>query len=237
MSDDKLQKSSAALGNQLQPVVEFVTGFMSSERKDWYLSAGHILQRVRGGRFLQTLLNEVNAYREKGRIKEDYFNTEQGQACLQELFDALDKDSPDEIRFKAMKAVLMTAATESKSTREDVLPQQLMGICRSLSSAEVLLLSAAFTWRAPDGTQSSVSWMHHALQHSALEIRELVTATERLLVEKSLFTRFAYKDESGFFPGKHGRLSELGFRVCEFIKAYEPEKQETPGVPPPERHW
>lgn len=212
----------AKIGEQLQAITEFLTGFASSEKKDWILSFGYVLQRIRGGRFLETLLNELNQYREKGRIKHGYFQTDQGQTCLQELLDALDKDSPDEIRFKAMKAVLLVAASERHSSRADVLPQQLMRICRQLSSTEVLILTACHTIYKQHEWDDQISnnferFVPLVTKKSGLEIDDLVLLNtdglraKRLIIKNSRTTILVFK------------LSPLGERLCQFIEAYQPE--------------
>jgi hypothetical protein len=220
----------AAVLNVIQGIVELATGVAASDREDWYSSAGRVLQRVRGGRFTKTLVDEIRAYRDKGRIKDDYFQTEQGQTCMQELLNAVDDDSPDEIRFNAMKAIVMTAATEQKSSRNDVVPQQLMYICRSLSSTEVLVLAASYTYK-PAVNKGEVDdrteiWIDHVLRESKLQFNELVRISENSLIEKRLFYRHKYPDGSAFWPTKWGRLTELGFMLCEFIKTYEPQVAE-----------
>jgi hypothetical protein len=95
-------------------LVEFLSGIASSDRKDWALSIGYLLQRVRGGEFLNQLLEKIQKYREKGKIKADYLSTSQCLNCLQEVLNFIDQDSPDEVRFNAMKKRVSNGSTGRK---------------------------------------------------------------------------------------------------------------------------
>ena len=80
---------SEILWKTYQGLAEGLTGIAASERKEIFLSIGYLFQRVRGGEFLGDFLKTWEHFREKGRIKEDYANTEQCQASVQEILDSL----------------------------------------------------------------------------------------------------------------------------------------------------
>jgi len=117
-------KALGPVADTLQALTEGLTGIASSEKKELFLSIGYLLQRLRGQSFLEALHAEWQRLREKGRIRDDYSQTEQCQACLQELLDCLDRDSPDKVRFDFIKGVFLAAAQEKRSDRDSVLPQQ-----------------------------------------------------------------------------------------------------------------
>jgi hypothetical protein len=180
--------TSELLADSLKALVEGISGVASSDRKDLILSIGHIFQRVRSGCFLETLWREWNQFREKGRIKDDYVETEQHQACLQEMLDFLDKDSPDEIRFSFLKRIFMSAATETSSNRDSVLPQQYMHLCRGLRSGEVLVLKATYYVGKKGGydtVTNAQSWLQTIAQKSGLKHPQLVDIYDRTLEEKN----------------------------------------------------
>jgi len=203
-------------------LAEGITGVAASERKDLILSLGHLFQRARSGRFLRTLMDEWDYYREKGRIKDDYIQTEQHQECLQEMLDFLDKDSPDEVRFSVLKNFISVAATEMKSMRDSVLPQQYMRLCRRLSAGEILVLSTTYHIAQNDVPKqkdsSAVNWLAKIAENSGLKYWELVEIHERNLIEKNLLTRREQADRSGVSLGKHYRLTGLGYEICQFIE-------------------
>lgn len=184
---------------------------------------------MRGAEFLSQLLKEWNQYRDKGRVKDDYQKSEQHKVCLQELFDFLSKDSPDEIRFSILKKILLVAATESRSTRESLAPQQYMRIGRELSDGEILVLFACYralrdetetAWR----TESNVgagAWLQRIAALSGLVHTELVEIHEIALEEKRLINRRLHPDRSGVQLRSNYRLTSLGLKFCEFVASYD----------------
>lgn len=205
-------------------LVEGITGIAVSGRADLILSLSHIFQRARSGNFLSVLLKEWDKYREKGQVKDDYVQTEQHQECLQEMLDFLDRDSPDAPRFSMLKAIFLGAATESISSRDSVLPQQYMSLCRTLSSGEVLVLNSTFALTERGGitldSQAS-TWLEIIAKESGLESKELVEIHERKLIEKNLLTDRTFSDRSGIRGGGNLRLTPLAVAICRFIKEFD----------------
>jgi hypothetical protein len=117
------------------------------------------------------------------------------------------------------------------STRHDPLPQQLMQICRSLSSTDILILSASHKVSGTEFLQEAKSrgtghgttqvWIEQVLKHTGLRFPEIVRLREDPLMEKRLLSRHIYPDGSGFALTNHFRLTELGFHLCNFIAAAE----------------
>lgn len=206
-------------------LAEGVTGLAVSEKKDFILSVGHILQRMRSGHFLNAFLKEWDIYKEKGRVKDDYEFTDQRLNCLQELLEFLDKDSPDELRFSIMKKIFLVAATETSSDRNSYLPVQYMKICRSLQSGEVLVLNSSFriskdisTWESQHGAET---WLRMVAKESGLEFPELVEIHESQLINKNLISPRTYEDRSGAQFKPYFRLTGLGHSFCKYIETYE----------------
>jgi len=207
-------------------LAEGITGIAASKKEDLYLSAGYLLQRARSGEFLKTFMNEWNKFREKGRIQDEYTYTEQHQECLQEMLDFLDNDSPDQIRFSVLKNIFLNTATESFSSRDDVLPQQLLRIGRSLNSAEVLIIQTAYklSKEGEDASKRSTrDWRYAISRNSPLGYPELVESNEQTLENKGLIHRRVDPDNSMFSKPGHFRLTGLGLRLCEFMTEYKPE--------------
>lgn len=214
--DDNMLRPVA---DTLQALTEGLTGIAASERKDLFLSIGYLLQRLRGQSFLEALHVEWQRLRKKGRIKEDFAQTEQCQACLQELLDCLDRESPDQIRFDFIKKVFLAAATETKSNRDNLLPQQYMRLARQLSSGEILVLTAAYrlSKNPPNNDNLAESWLREVVAESGLEHKSLIEIHERGLIEKYLLTERLQYDRSGVSLGAQYRLTSLAVGLCEFI--------------------
>ena len=220
----KNDKTSLMLRETAKGLIQGLFGVAASDRKDLILSIGYIFQRARSGTFLNALLKEWERYREKERIKDDYVNTDQHQECLQEMLDFLDRDSPDSLRFRMLKAIFLGAATEIQSTRDSVLPQQYMSICRNLSSGEALVLQATYAIVERGVNSSSIhatDWLRDISKESGLESSELVEIHERKLIEKNLIAGRKYGDRSGVELGSFYRLTPLGLAICKFITTFE----------------
>lgn len=213
------------LGDTIQALAEGLTGLAASSRKDLVLSVGAIFQRMRSADFLSALLAEWNKYREAGRIKDDYLRTEQHKACLGELLEFLEQSIPDETRFKVVKQIVLVAAEEKLSTRNDVMPVQFMRIARDLSSAEVLILNACFKASQQDFWKGNdhYAWHDYITQETGLAYKDLVETHTKVLEGKSLLLPPRFGDRSGIPLKPYFRLIELGYGLCNFINAYEPE--------------
>jgi hypothetical protein len=223
------ESTSLALADSLKAVVEGITGVAASSSTDLALSIGHVFQRMRGAEFLSQLLKEWNQYRDRGRVKDDYQKTEQHKVCLQELFEFLSKDSPDEVRFSVLKKILLVAASETKTTRESLAPQQYIRIGRQLDDGEIMVLFACYralkdksdiAWRTEQHVSAGV-WVKRITALSGLEHPELVEIHEMSLEEKRLINRRQHGDRSGVQLKPTYRLTSLGLKFCEFVASYD----------------
>jgi hypothetical protein len=222
-------KTENVIANTLTGLVQGLTGVATSSKTDLILSISHTFQRMRGGQFLSVLLDEWNRFKGKGKVKEDYQHTEQHKVCLQELLEFLDKDSPDEIRFKALKQIFLVAASEEITDRNSMLPQQFMKIARSLSSGEVILLKSIYRVVKEEPIDSKQhlgvqGWISKMTSVSGLKYSGLVEIYEQDLMDKKLVTPRTHGDKSGVSISPYFRLSDLGYELCNFIEAYKINK-------------
>ena len=185
------------------------------------LSIGHILQRLRGGRFLNVLKDEWNGYKEQGRISDEFEQSDDNLDCLQELLDFVDRDIPDSRRLEAMKNLYLNIAVNSASDTPALNNQQLMRVCRSLSSGELIVLLNAYKLGLQKteqqwGSQVASSWLRLVAEESGLYV-ELVELNEGELIEKRLLSRRTHGDGSGVKLGHHFRVTDVGGALCEWI--------------------
>ncbi len=200
-----------------------VAGILSSDKHQIILSAGKVIQSIRGGGFLKILDKEFKEYRDKGRIKDGYLVSDQAKNNLQILLNFIDDDSPDEVRFNAMKAIFLGAATEEMSSRDDIISTELLKIGHTLSSGEFLVLTTAY--RLKDTADfnkhwGAADWNMVIAKESHLDYAELVEIHEQKLMEKYLLSGRTMNDRSGVSVNPHFRLSGLAIRLCDFIKEY-----------------
>jgi len=220
------QNTEDVLRTTLRSLIEGLTGITTSSKSELILSISHIFQKMRGGQFLSQLLKEWERYKEKGKVKDDYQFTEQHKACLQELLEFLDKDSPDEVRFKVLKQIFLVAASEEASDRKSFLPLQFMKIARSLTDGEIILLTTI--WQIAkehkgeyDQHYGAARWIQVVTEASGMKHKELVEIHEQGLMEKRLITPRQLADRSGVQVKPYCRLTDLGYEFCNFIEKYE----------------
>ena len=98
--------------------LEFITGFLGSEKLDRRLSAGRLVQASIKLKLFSQLGKEIERFIEKGKIKEDFLDKEQSKQSLFELLKFIDTDSPDEDRFEAMKLLFLKSVSFNSSEEE-----------------------------------------------------------------------------------------------------------------------
>lgn len=203
-----------------------LTGVAGTDKLQLYMIPGRLWQAARNKSFLHQLVQEINILKEKGKIREDYLETEQANATLQELLAAFDNPPMDETKFKALKAIFLKAASETLTSRDDSTPQFLMEIAKELTSAEILLLSAIHKVgknKVPTKIQENAQeWLQYMIQNSQLKTTGLVELTETKLIEKKLISDREHSDRSGIKRGCHFRLTDLGLALCKFFADDEP---------------
>jgi hypothetical protein len=185
-----------------------------------------MLQNIRATNLLSVLQKEWEYWKDKGKIKEDYHTTEQHLNCLHELLEFLDKDIPDELRFNTLKKILLIAASEKISSRDDILPQQFMRICKSLSSGGIIVLSTAYDLAKKNNFNfkehlDAENWLKIIAENSPLKSSSLVELHENNLMELKLISSRTHSDRSGILFVSRFRLTDLGIDFCKYIETYD----------------
>lgn len=213
-------------------IAEALTGILASDLKDWKLSAGKIIQATIKGNLLTQLGREIKKYREEGKIKEDYLESDINRASFKELLKFIDEETPDEIRFKAMKSIFLTSA----EGKDESLAYELLQICKQLSSGEILILKAAYdivnSRLAPNmpgvahNENLANRWFALIAKQIGHDLPHLVAVHEDHLAALQLISpRSQPKNFSvptiNFEPTQHFRLTPLGIKLCEFITRYD----------------
>ena len=209
------------LATTMESMAAGLAGVASSDRKEVILAVGRVFQMIRAYGFLGALRREWKEFRDKGLIDRGYTESEQHKACLQELLDCLDKDSPDQVRFDAIKSIFLTTATERLSSRDSFLPQQYMQTCRTLSSGDVVVLETIYEAVRQDDwdrdERLAVAWLKAVADRSGLKHIELVLEHEQRLIEKRLLIPRQFVDENEVILKDHWRLTNFGWELCRFI--------------------
>lgn len=230
-------------GRAVADFVQAITGLAASDRKDIIRDLSHLVQRGIQWKLASGLVDVYKDMQRRGKIKEDYENTDQCRQQSSYVFDAIKSDGAiDEKKFGAIKNLFLNSAQERLSDRNSLLPIVLMKKCSELEAGEIVVLETAFrlhnetiangdtTPRYPAG--DSHSWPSLIASESGLELPDLVIKYEESLMAKGLL--------NGRSPGGtiiadlNYHLSGTGLKLCEFIQDYEVSDSPTSGdVPKP----
>lgn len=205
--------------------IQTVTGFAASDKKDLVRDISHLVQRGIQGHLARGLVEEYNALKERGKIKEDYETTDQCRQQTSYVFDAIKGDGAiDEKRFRAMKNIFINSAEEKLSNRTETLPVELMSICGTLNGGEVVVLEAAYRLSKKENkvleyaANDASSWIRLIAKESGFGIEGLVAKHETTLLEKGLLgPRTA---GGNIVASTNYHLSDLGLKLCQFIQDY-----------------
>jgi len=212
---------------------EAITGFLSSDTNDKKLAAGHIIQSIFKGNLINQFGRELNNFREKGLIKEDYFATHKQQATLVEFLKFIDSgETPDEERFKAMKSLFFYSISKEATEKTEKDAYEMMQICKELSSMEVLILKANFnlvigTAKSHAGknvskrTNTRATWFITVANELGYDFPEIVERHEKHLMELKLISEIDNPSRNAMIPTDYFRLTTLGYKLCEFITKYD----------------
>lgn len=210
-------------------VSEFLTGMIGSEMSELRLSAGRLVQAAIKCRLYEQLGREIKYYRNKGKIKDDFFSTDKQRATLRELLEFIDNEAPDEERFKAMKSIFLKGISEDASETDEALAYELMQIGKKLESNDVIVLKAIHSLYKKieaEGRHDNVAkdgvagWVSYITKHSGHNVQELVLMSEQRLIDLKIISGRKYPDGSGMHSIETARLTPLGIKLCEFITAY-----------------
>jgi hypothetical protein len=226
---DNPQDALAFISDPLR-VAEALTGILVSDKKEWILSASKLVQASLKFKLLTQLGRELNGYREKGKIKEDYFATNSNQSSFNELLRFIDEEVPDEERMRAMKSIFLASISPKATEEDERLAYELMQLCRKLSSGDLLVLKATYEiskGKARGGievdTQKNIGaagWLQVVAHQIGHNLPSLVEAHEQRLMELRLISQRMFSDLSGFAATQHFRLTSSGYKLCEFISQY-----------------
>ncbi|MFH1698791.1 MAG: hypothetical protein ABH882_07015 [Candidatus Omnitrophota bacterium] len=211
-------------------VAEALTGMLASDKNELKLSAGRLVQASIKHKFLTQLGEEIKKYQEKGKIKEDYFATHKEQASLCELLKFIDEEIPDEERFKAIKSIFLFSISKDTIEEDKVLAYELLKICKKLRSGDLLVLKAAYEIvngetniklsESVSEFHSAAEWFNVISKQIGHNLPSLVEVYENNLTDLKLISDRKHPDRSGIFKTPYFRLTNLGFKLCEFITKY-----------------
>jgi hypothetical protein len=211
------------LEQPLSVIAESITGFLASGPKEWTLSVGRIVQAPFKAKLFEQVAKEIEDFRKKGKISEDFADRDNGAKTWVDLFTIIDQESPDEEKLDALKAMFFSVNKINIEDAERVAQYQLFQVAKKLTSNDLIVLRAVFEIEKPNDSPTAHNyheWARRIAQHIGHSISALVDLGDRNLEECGLFKRLNRGGESVVVP----RLTDLGHRLCNNIKWYHIEK-------------
>jgi hypothetical protein len=222
--------SLALLKKAIEESPEILTGVLGTLIPGALLPA-RLFHAGLKGQFAKQLTVELEEFRKKGQINEDYLKSEPAAACFSDLLDFIDRISPDPERYKAIREAFLRTMRRGEMGKGAVYAQQLLRIVYELSAGEIVVLATVYKMGS-GGEVTASFWLNDVANRSNILRSEIVEGIERSLMEKRLIlprsTESAKSRPDFDYPyikiwGQRNRLTILGQEVCELIQR-EPDK-------------
>lgn len=212
-------------------LAEALTGLLVSDSDTRKLSAGKLIQAAIKHNLFTQLGKEIQEYIKKGQIKEDYLARHKTQVSLHELLKFIEEEIPDEDRFRAMKSIFLYSITDNISKKEEELSYELMMVCKKIPSGGLLVLKACYdivnnkisfdyNGAIDLSIHSAAEWFNIVAKQIGYNMPSLIELYEDELFGLRLISPRTLPDRSGIGKTKYFRLTELGFKLCNFISKY-----------------
>lgn len=186
--------------------------------------APRLISAMRKGEFWQQLNNEIEELVSKGKIEEEFFETEEAKACYQEMIIAFDDPSLDQKKFEALKNVFIKASTNNEEGIVSHLPLLYMRTINDLSPDEVYVIGkcySVFIKRDFDKTSISANeWLKFVKEITGFPIGA-ITKFENNLIKQGLIWDRIHSDRSGINNIETFRLTDFAIEMCVFMSAVE----------------
>ncbi len=225
MTSELIPSEAVVMDKVVPGLTGIIKTVMSGNGGDLVQAASNVVQKAKKEGLLKPFLQEWEKLVSEGKVQPEFGTTEIGLSCIQELLDSLDKDLPDDLRFQAMKTLLIKAADVSSAEQEKIRIFHLMKICRQLTGAEILILNASYRrlliMRKPTGISevtSAAAWPAAVADFIENLLSEgVIEHHETSLIRKNIIGDRTHTDRSGFANSQNFRLTKLGIELGELL--------------------
>lgn len=176
-----------------------------------------LLHGVVKGQAWQQIAVALQDLKSKGKIQEDFVDSDLGKACLSELLEAIEKD-PDPRRIHALKNAFLKIASNPGKNSDAVYQQQILRLIGGLSSGEIVLIATMYRVGGMNQYNRAEQWLNDMARETGFLDEGLVLLSEAPLMEKHLVLPRGNPNVLISWSQRN-RLTGLGVRVCEFMRA------------------
>lgn len=213
---DALKAAAKAIGTESP---EILTGVLATVLPP-VLPIVRLFHAGAKNNLIKQIVIEVEEFRKKGAINEDYLKTDEAHACFSDLLDSIDKISPDPQRYDAIRTAFLKALERRETGHSAPHAQQLLRVIYELSSGEIVVLATIYGMGSPGGRQAANVWLSEVANKSGILRSEIVEEIEMSLMDKRLIAlRGDVADPKRYQNiiqwGVRNRLTSLGQEVCD----------------------
>ena len=199
-------------------VISGISEISSMNKKEGIKSVSKILLKGIKTNFIKSFKEEWDNLVEKGKISNEYLDSDQKISCFQELFEALDNDKYDKDRFDILKKILLVTSTGKFSKENDPLPLEYMKIARNLEPGEIIVLFTTYKmFKQSNITISRNDYFIKMTLGSGLVHSALIEKYINILETKKLLNT----DCSAGYKQLNEFMTSFGFSFCQYIENYK----------------
>lgn len=157
-------------------------------------------------------------------------------ASFQELLKILSEQIIDDDKFKALQSIFFKGISKDSTEKDQVLALEFLSTLQKISVTEILILKANFEIANKEiKSEVTKAQLDHGIEHRdswyravstqmgyGHEMFSLVSKYEENLENQGFISKRIEMDrlQSQFPPTKNFRLTDMGYKFCEFITNY-----------------
>lgn len=223
------QELRGLMDDPLSVVSGIVNDYLEQGPKMFAGSTVRVAHAVLKGKLLQQVAQEINEFRKKGKIADDFAGRKYGYDTWVDLLKIIDEETPDEDRLEALKAMFYAANKVNATDAQQVVAYQLFQIAKKLSSNDLLVLKATFDANFQGGFtgNSYKDWSDRVSKSAGGLPNGLVDLADSTLVQYRLLTeRYGTGTPANpLISSPNMRLTDLGLKFCQNIRDYKSNKE------------
>jgi hypothetical protein len=129
-------------------LIEFLTGIIATvvdKPSNLILSGGHLAQALVNGNLYKQFYEEVQQYRNEGKIPDETLNTDTGRTIFVDLLRTIDSETLDKVKREALKTIFFKSVWIGTDEHKQMVAYEYYQVCKKLNSMEILILKTAFS--------------------------------------------------------------------------------------------
>jgi hypothetical protein len=187
--------------------------------------------------FLIRFFNESKKQSEAGNIRKENFITEKPLLSFSESIKIIKEGEIDEQKFNALKSIFFSGISMNSTERDEFWSYEFLKVIREVSGAEILILKAIYeivqgrsSQEVLKETENSFNSPIRARWRYIISLQmdlgggdSIVFRYENNLEKLGLISPRNEDDRfsNEFTPTPKYRLTEMGYKFCEFMTKYE----------------